>query len=636
MTWNGIAFSAFLALLPPSWGEGGTTMPTTDTLRAPASWQMIEHAFILHEEIKNPFLTPIWVALEASTAKGESRMIPLPAFHDGDEGWKVRYTPMERGTYSVAGYRLGDDFSGAVPIDASPAGDAPAVHHIDAAPHRVFPNPCPDHLQRFRFNTGEAYFPLGHNAGWGSVGEYETMFRRMAGAGLNWSRVWMTHWSGQNLDWVIGQELEPGTLDLAAARRWDAIIAGAERHGILLQLVLQHHGQYSTWVNPNWAEHPWNVRNGGWLENASQFFTDEKARHLTKAKYRYIVARWGHSPAILAWELFNEVEFTNGYMGEELLSLWQSSGEGAGMGSGALSRLAELLDTLRGLEPATGPSNMERLVHAWTRMSANKPPLHDFGLGRREVAEWHAVMARHLRSLDPAPRMITTSSVPPDSDIWEEMDFVQIHSYQREMITPMAELPGGLAAYAKPVFVGEMGDHEIRDPEKADGRHMHGMMWAGLFSGASGAAQVWAWDQAAKVDLYRTFKSMSAFARLARLGGRVYAPVEIGHVDAPSAALEGSDPRAHALMAEDALILWIYNANTVNDPRPRSQRGHVHLPEVLQGRLAVTWWDTRSGEVLDQVIHDPQEGAPLPTPAFAGDIAAIVEPADRNHTWSIP
>jgi hypothetical protein len=32
---------------------------------------------------------------------------------------------------------------------------------------------------------------------------------------------------------------------------------------------------------------------------------------LTKAKYRYIIARWGYSPSILAWELFNEVQYTD-------------------------------------------------------------------------------------------------------------------------------------------------------------------------------------------------------------------------------------------------------------------------------------------------------------------------------------
>ena len=32
---------------------------------------------------------------------------------------------------------------------------------------------------------------------------------------------------------------------------------------------------------------------------------------MTKRKLRYIVARWGYSPSILAFELFNEVQFTD-------------------------------------------------------------------------------------------------------------------------------------------------------------------------------------------------------------------------------------------------------------------------------------------------------------------------------------
>ena len=76
-------------------------------------------------------------------------------------------------------------------------------------------------------------------------------------------------------------------------------------------MTLQHHGQYSTTVDPNWPQNPFNTANGGFLSDPKQFFTDTTAKALTKRKYRYIVARWGYSPAVMAWELFNEVQFTD-------------------------------------------------------------------------------------------------------------------------------------------------------------------------------------------------------------------------------------------------------------------------------------------------------------------------------------
>ena len=97
---------------------------------------------------------------------------------------------------------------------------------------------------------------------------------------------------------------------MQVARKWDEIIASADRHHVWVQIALQHHGQYSLQVNPNWNENPWNVANGGFLQTPDAFFTDARARELTKRKLRYLVARTGYSPHIMAWELWNEVQFS--------------------------------------------------------------------------------------------------------------------------------------------------------------------------------------------------------------------------------------------------------------------------------------------------------------------------------------
>ena len=119
----------------------------------------------------------------------------------------------------------------------------------------------------------------------------------------------MTFWDGRALDWAQDKTKNPtpGTLLLDAARRWDALL-DAEAQGIYVQVTLQHHGQYTEKVDPNWADNPWNAESGGFLARPADFFTDARARHLTRLKYRYIVARYGCSTHVLAWELFNEVQ----------------------------------------------------------------------------------------------------------------------------------------------------------------------------------------------------------------------------------------------------------------------------------------------------------------------------------------
>ena len=161
----------------------------------------------------------------------------------------------------------------------------------------------------FVYDDGKPYWPIGHNVAWRS-GSFDVpdAFAKLGAAGENWSRVWMCHWDGKNLDW----ETKDDTLSLTVARRWDAIVEAAQKHGIHFQLVLQHHGPYAMNVNSNWGENPWNVKNGGFLKTTEEFFTHPEALRRTLNKLRYIVARWGYSPSILAWELFNEVEWTEG------------------------------------------------------------------------------------------------------------------------------------------------------------------------------------------------------------------------------------------------------------------------------------------------------------------------------------
>ena len=150
----------------------------------------------------------------------------------------------------------------------------------------------------------------------------------MGAAHENWSRVWMTHfydWQGLglNLDWPKVNNTF-GQLSLPNARNWDAIVAAADQAGIHFQMTLQHHGQYSSTnvskTDPNWEQNPYNTANGGFLSASTNFFTDPEARSLTKRKLRYIVARWGYSPSIMAFELFNEVQFTDAAQ----LNMWNN------------------------------------------------------------------------------------------------------------------------------------------------------------------------------------------------------------------------------------------------------------------------------------------------------------------------
>jgi hypothetical protein len=414
----------------------------------------IEASFPLVDVSGNPF-DYTENDVRATFRQPNGKTITLPAFFDGgtdNRTWRVRYTPGKPGEYTLTQItRNGVSVSLVNSVtrkfrvaksDISPSG---FIRRDSQNPHR------------FRFENGGVYYPIGMNIAWGGQGlEVPTLITKLGAAGGNWSRIWMNHWDGKNLDWSDAKN-PPGTLDLAVARKWDGIVTAAEKSGVHFQMVLQHHGQYSSTVNPNWEENPWNAKNGGFLQKPEEFFTNVRARALTRAKYRYIIARWGYSPSILAWELFNEVQF---------------------------------VDALR-----------------------NKTPE-----GHDAVIAWHKEMAAFLKAQDPQHHLVTTSSDTDIAGLYDTVDYVQPHSYPPDAITMAASLKPENGD--KPIFFGEVGpsggDGKLNSSVYGD--FLHTSLWASLMqSDTGGAAQFWYWDQVEPQNLYRHYQSASSYLKVTKL-----------------------------------------------------------------------------------------------------------------------
>lgn len=334
------------------------------------AYPRLEAKFELSGVTGNPFdYTENDVRVTLTDPKKAS--VELFAFYDGGKTWRVRYTPMQAGDYTLTRITRNG-------TEVKPDSLDKRTFRVAGKPGAGFVRHDPKNLYRFRFDNGGVYYPLGHNVPWrgGDNIEVATHFERMGAVGENWSRVWMCHWDGKNLDWVPNKTLPPGTYDLDVARKWDSIVEAAEKNGIHFQLVLQHHGQYSSTVNPNWSDNPWNKQRGGFLASPEDFFTDDHARALTRIKYRYILARWGYSPSVLSWELFNEVQFT---------------------------------DAIRNHHP-------------------------------EKVTAWHREMADFLRKNDMAQHLVTTSSETSIGGLYDGMDYIQPHAYPPDAMSAILAL----------------------------------------------------------------------------------------------------------------------------------------------------------------------------------------------------
>jgi len=337
---------------------------TADAQTAVPRFAKFEASFTLPNQTGNPF-DPADNDVDVVFTGPRGVNVTQPAFWDGDR-WRVRYAPPAVGAYTLRVVRNGHP--------AAPADLSPKRFRCIASANPGFVRRDPTIAQRFVFDSGQTYYPLGMDAAWLNAGQsYEATFAQMQAAGMNWTRVWMNHWDGKNLEWAQNKadNPKPGTLLIPVARRWDAIFDSAEQHGIYIQMTLQHHGQYTAHTDSNWADNPFNSANGGFLAHPDDFFTDAEARRLTRLKYRYITARYGYSTHLLSYELFNEVQ-----------------------------NITEVQS--------------------------------HFG----DVVNWHKEMAAAIRSEDVNHHLLTTSTSVPGEPLAEiGLDYDQIHAYVPDIVS---------------------------------------------------------------------------------------------------------------------------------------------------------------------------------------------------------
>ena len=372
-------------------------------------------------------------AVTAELTAPSGRVLRAPAFHwqsadpyanaPGQEtAWRVRFTPVETGPYVL---RL---------LAARDGG--PETELARSAFESLAAN-VPGFLRRagrgFRSDSGEAFFPLGVNRCWGDPRRMDRYLEDMdllAASGANCLRVWVAPW------W-IPLEPAPAQFDAVAAARLDLIFERAESLGLRLILCIEQHGNLEPAGGEIglWNKHPYNAANGGPCQRRTDFFTSPDARRLFKNRLRYMVARWGHSTALMSWELFNEVEWVN----------YDNEG---------------------------------------------------FHRYQDAVASWHVEMSEFLRGVDPYARLISTSShagLQRRLVQRNALDFVQVHIYDQdnlmgrmtEALAPLRELP-------VPLLAGEFG---LRKDDQDPDHVTLGILTAAV-AGAGAGALPWLSDAA--------------------------------------------------------------------------------------------------------------------------------------------
>ncbi len=423
------------------------------------------------------------------------------------------------------------------------------------------------------FDNGSAYIPLGENMGWANRNAYKDYSRwvsRLADHKGNFIRVWMPAW-GLGLEWQKGRNGYGGLeyYQQQNAFYLDWLIGYCQSKGVSLMLSLDHHGQVSTTVNPNWNENPYNAANGGPCQHPWNFFTDKEARRLIRNRFRYIVARYGHASNIMCWELFNEVDWTDDFAAyKKDIVDWHAE------------------------------------MTAWFK----------------RVDVYHHLVTTSFGSTDNDPACWRLPG----------LDFTQTHYYSEK--AGMDSLLSNVSLsyweqYGKPTLNGEFGINGDAKPligGDPTGVYLHNCLWATLMAGAMGPALPWYWDNYVDPqNLYVLYPALAKFITAIDFTGHDYRPASVS---------AGPALRVYALKADSAqLALWVlnkaYNWQGIRiNGKPQAVRDVLlRIPGMQNGRYRVRWLDCRSGNEMgvDTILAD-QHQLQLSCPPVEWDLAATI------------
>jgi mannan endo-1,4-beta-mannosidase len=237
-------------------------------------------------------------------------------------------------------------------------------------------------------------------------------------------------------------------------RLWDDLFALLERVG--MRVLLTPYDTFFMWIR--WRDHPYNRKNGGPCASRREWLTCPAMREAVRARLMFASDRWGGSPALFAWDLWNEMHPAHG-----------------------------------GDDPAAAAPFVDD-IGAWLR--AYETERH----GRanlQTVSVFGPVLLDHPAMADPIFRH-------------PALDFATTHLYEKGTIdSPRDTVAPALAVGrliraaigetidTRPVFDSEHGPiHSFKDrkrtlPEAFDDEYFRHIQWAHVASGGAGGGMRW-------------------------------------------------------------------------------------------------------------------------------------------------
>jgi hypothetical protein len=451
----------------------------TDCLNSKINqYQKTEWQIALKSSWTNPYATSE-ITLDMLINSPSGKKLILPCFYDsgkpGEQSlWKARFTPRETGVYW---YQFELKEKGKVV-----STNAKAYFKVNSSKAKGFLNP--NDLWTFRYDNGELFRGIGENICWESRDEddskyfeslhedkrfnYDFMLKKLAASDGNFFRVWMIYWN-LPVDWKTVKnnsryQNTTSAYNESGMKRMDWLVNLSDSLGIHMMLALESHVGF---MGDGWNMSSYNVANGGPAKTPLEFFTLPEARAQYKNKLRLMVARYGYSSSIAAWEFFNEID---------------------------------------------------------NAMYHGKP---EDRIPDEIITDWHNEMSTFLKEVDPYQHMVTTSI--SHRDVAGMNDLKNLDINQKHIYKNTAGIPETIRSYTKkhnkPYVIGESGyewdwSKNFNDfADEMDGDFKRGL-WLGLFSPTPVLPMSWWWEFFENRGLMSYFKPVSEVNRLMLEAGK--------------------------------------------------------------------------------------------------------------------
>ncbi|WP_440876574.1 hypothetical protein [Thalassotalea sp. PLHSN55] len=259
------------------------------------------------------------IAVDLTIVTPSKQQLTLPGYYvSGQSGelshWQFKFTPAEVGTYTVKVLINNNNM----------------LQHGKTEQFTVSQSTLKGFLRSndkwsFQYDNGQLFRGLGENFGWEKRDNddskffkelhekprfnYDYMLKSLSEDGANIFRTWMIFWNlpvdFQHVDNNARYENTNERFNPSGIKRMNELLDIASKYDMKMILSLDSHAAFS---GQGWNFNSYNTKNGGPAETVAEFFTSDEAKQRYKDKLRFMVAKWGYSSQIAAWEFFNEID----------------------------------------------------------------------------------------------------------------------------------------------------------------------------------------------------------------------------------------------------------------------------------------------------------------------------------------